>query len=159
VWTSRFNNFSCDITSIADQVGHAVQVMQYVNQTTLLGPAPEWSNAVYLRNYCLRRWDLVWSHQYVGPQTDCSQTFGVCGWWGPILETVPSSDGEPLPQINELGFEHTTLIHDDITSQLPPSEANFNPLSTPWNFFFLDPNQSYGAGNYFQQRRSSNDGG
>ena len=62
---------------------------------------PEWSNAVYLRNYCLRRWYLVWSHQYVGPQTDCSQIFGVGGWWGPILETFPSGDGEPFPQTSQ----------------------------------------------------------
>ena len=160
VWTSLFNNFACNITTIADQVGHAVQVKQYVNETTgFLGPAPEWRNAVYLRNYCLRRWDLVWSHLYAGAQTDCSQTFGVCGWWGPILETFPSGDGEPFPEINELGFEHTTLIHDAITSQLPPSEANFNPLFSAWNLFVLDPDQGYGAGNYFQQSRGSNDGG
>jgi hypothetical protein len=84
----------------------------------------------------------------------------VCGWWGPILETFSSGDGELFPQINELGFEHTTLIHDGITSQLPPSEANFNLLSSPWNLFFLDPNQGYGVGNYFQQSRAVlNDGG
>jgi hypothetical protein len=68
-------------------------------------------------------------------------------------------DGEPFPQINELGFEHTTLVHDGITSRLPPSEAYFYTLWSPWNLFFLDPNQGYGAGNYFQQSRGSNDGG
>jgi len=160
VWTSSFNNFACDITTIADQVGHAVEVLQYVNETTPFSiPAPEWRNAVYLRNYCLRSWDLVWSHRYAGPQTDCSQTFGVCGWWGPILETFPSNDGEPFPQINEVGFEHTTLIHDAITSQLPASEANFEQLSPSWNLFFLDPNRGYGAGNFFQRSRGSDDGG
>ncbi|MBV8135868.1 MAG: hypothetical protein JO121_09605 [Deltaproteobacteria bacterium] len=159
VWTSGFNNFACNITTIADQVGHAVRLMQYLNQTTpSLGPAPVWSNAVYLRNFCERRWDLVWSHQYAGPQMDCSLT-GACGWWGPILETFSSGDGEPFPQINELGFEHTTLVHDGITSHLPPSEAYFYTLWSPWNLFFLDPNQGYGAGNYFQQSRGSNDGG
>ena len=149
IWTTDFNQLSCDIRWTWDTRGHVVRAMEYVNQTqrTNWKGSPTWENAVYLRNYCHRRWDKVWQHKYDGPQTDCSLN-SACAWWGPILETFADGDGDPIPDINELGFAHTVLIHNGIRSHLPPTEATFSGLSAPWSLFFLDPDQGYAGGNY-----------
>ena len=42
-------------------------------------------------------------------------------------------------------------MHDSIWSELSPIETNFDPPISPWVLFHLEPNRSYGVGNYFTQ--------
>jgi hypothetical protein len=146
IWGNSLANMSCNITQELDPVGHLHSVVYYNNVSSMLnaGSPPLWSNELYLWNYCTNAWDFIYSHNFSVVQQDCSVS-NACGWWGPILETFDN----PEPEINELGFEHTTLIHDGVTSKLPVSETSFvNPIS-PWQLFHLEPNSGYGAGNVY----------
>ena len=60
------------------------------------------------------------------------------------------------PQIGELGYEDSLLYHDGAWSNLVPPEAQFRDPAdpswgsqTPWQLFHLEPNRSYGVGNWF----------
>jgi hypothetical protein len=132
------------MTQIVDAGSHVQTVVYYDNLSEKLDGAnpPLWRNAVYLWNYCNSAWDLVYSHQFRANQKDCSVDPS-CGWWGPILETFNS-----IPQIKELGFENTMLLHDGVWSSLPTSESSFGDPVSPWQLFHLDPNRGFGAGNY-----------
>jgi hypothetical protein len=112
------------------------------------GDPPLWRNAVYLWNCCGAQWDLIWQHQYREDKRDGSVEGSY--FWGPGLE-LP---GDTLrPDISELGFEDSFLYHDDAWSELRPDETNFRPPEdrpdlSPWMLFHLDPNRSFGAGNF-----------
>jgi hypothetical protein len=130
-----------------------------MNQTKklLAGNPPTWVNEVYLLNYCDNHWDKIYQHLYVASQIDFSLT-SACAWWGPILETFPSGTISTFPEINELGFNGTSLEHDGILSYLSPAEAPLSPdpqaffgsPAAPWELFYLDSNQNYEVGNYVQ---------
>jgi hypothetical protein len=153
-WFKDFSDIPCNMTEIVDRGGHLQTVIHYANSTIKLDNAspPLWQNSVYLWNYCLQIWDLVYEHSYRENKSDCS--IEGCAWWGPILETF----GDEQPEINELGFEDTLLFHDGVWSELPPSETNFkNPIS-PWTLTHLDPNRGFGAGNYFVIADKDTDG-
>jgi len=145
-WTWPFfdSKFACHITDIVDQGGHRQKVMHYANETVRLdqGTPPLWQNAIYLWNYCIEEWDLIWRHEYREDKRDCSVEG--CYAWGPILETWGTQS-----EIDELGFEDTLLFHDGRWSPLAPDETNFvNPVF-PWILSHIDPNRSYGVGNRF----------
>jgi hypothetical protein len=144
IWTSFFTAFQCNLIEDVDSGGHQQTVMQYVNQTRKLDNAspPLWRNAVYLWNTCAGVWDLVYEHEYRTNQRNCSID-SRCGWWGPILETFSAS----LPEIDELGFEDSLLLHDGAWSELRPDETDFVGPTLPWKLFHLDPNRGYGVGN------------
>ena len=146
IWTSFFTNFSCNMTEFVDQGGHLQTIMQYANQTRKLdnGTPPLWRNAVYLWNFCVDEWDLIYEHEYRTNQLDCSIR-SECGWWGPILETFSDS----LPEIDELGFEDSLLLHDGVSSELRPDETDFVDPTFPWLLNHLDPNRGFGVGNRF----------
>jgi hypothetical protein len=150
IWTMDYSNFSCNIKESVTPKGHLQKILQYVNKTAKLDSIdpPLWQNEVYLLNFCDKQWDRVYQHQYRDNQIDCS-IYNDCGWWGPILETFPSGSGESFPEINELGFDDSLLIHDGIRSKLSPRETHFDTPAFPWILFNLKPNQSYGVGNYF----------
>ena len=149
-WFTAFANLSCNITHGVDQGGHAQKLMHYANHTDKLddGTPPLWKSALYLWNYCDAAWDLAWEHNYREGKVDCSVEG--CAWWGPSLETFGS---DPYPQIAELGYEDSLLYHDGEWSELRWPEAGFRDpaawaLTTPWQLFHLDPNRSYGVGNW-----------
>jgi len=150
IWAMDYSNFSCNIRESVTQKGHQHKILQYVNKTVKLDSIdpPLWQNEVYLLNFCDKQWDRVYQHQYRDNQIDCS-IYNDCGWWGPILETFPSGSGESFPEINELGFDDSLLIHDGIRSKLSTDETHFDTPAFPWILFNLKPNQSYGVGNYF----------
>jgi len=153
-WFKDFSDLPCNINEIVDSGGHLQTILHYANTTLKLDQEfpPLWLNAVYLWNYCSESWDLVYEHIYRENKRDCS--IEGCGWWGPILETF----GDEQPEINELGFEETLLFHDGVWSELAPNETSFtNPIS-PWILSHLDPNRSFGAGNYFVIADQDTDG-
>lgn len=149
-WVSvaPFSSFGCNIQSYVDQGDHLQRVMQYVNQSLKrdTGIPPLWQNAVYLWNYCDDGWDLIYLHEYRVVQSDCSVTG--CSWWGPILEEFNYSGG-PYPQIRELGYEDSSLLHDGIVSELGPAETDYvSDPKIPWELFHITPNRSFGTGNF-----------
>ena len=154
-WSRPLPQFTCNITQIVDQGGHAQKQLYYANNSDRIddGSPPLWKSAVYLWNYCDAAWDLVWEHVYRQDKTDCSNPGTVCGWWGPSVEIFGDA---VYPQIGELGYEDSLLYHDGTWSQLLPPEAQFrdptNPTwgsQTPWQLFHLEPNRSFGIGNWF----------
>jgi hypothetical protein len=151
-WFRDFSTLTCNITQVVDQGAHAQKALYYANHTdqTDDGTPPRYKSAVYLWNYCDDAWDLAWEHTYREDKVDCSIQGSGCGWWGPGIE-VYSVD--PHPQIVELGFEDSMLYHDGVWSNLLPEEAGFsNPADSiataPWALVHLDPNHSYGVGNW-----------
>jgi hypothetical protein len=151
-WFIALPTLACNITQAVDQGGHAQKLLYYANHTDKLdeGAPPLWKDAVYLWNYCDAAWDLAWEHTYREDKVDCSVPGAGCAWWGPGLEIFGA---DPYPQIAELGFEDSLLYHDGVWSELRWPEAGFRDPAiwaptTPWQLFHLDPNRSYGAGNW-----------
>ena len=151
-WFIALPTLACNITQTVDQGGHAQKQLYYANHTDKLdeGAPPLWKDAVYLWNYCDAAWDLAWEHTYREDKVDCSVPGAGCAWWGPSLETFGS---DPYPQIAELGYEDSLLFHDGEWSELKWPEAGFRDPAvfathTPWQLFHLDPNRSYGVGNW-----------
>jgi len=154
-WSRNLTELTCNITQIVDQGGHAQKQLYYANHTDRLddGSPPQWKSAIYLWNYCDAAWDLAWQHTYRQDKVDCSIPGAGCAWWGPSLEIFGS---DPYPQIAELGYEDSLLYHDGVWSELRPDEAGFRDparwaTTTPWQLFHLDPNRSYGVGNYLNE--------
>jgi hypothetical protein len=143
------------VTHTVDQGGHAQKQLYYANHSDRLdnGSPPLWKSAVYVWNYCDSAWDLAWEHSYRQDKLDCSVAGSTCAWWGPSIEIF----GDAMyPQIGELGYEDALLYHDGTWSQLAPPETQFrdptNPswgALTPWQLFHVQPNRSYGVGNWF----------
>lgn len=152
VWTSDFRNFACDTSQVTDPSGRVRKAIQYSNITRVIkaggstAQPPTWVNVVLLLNQCKHRWDQVWVHKYAAVQEDCSTGYA-CGWWVDTMETYPANNGSPMPEIAELGFMHTQLIHNGNISHLTPIQTSFIGVAQPWILFWLDPNQGYGAGN------------
>ncbi len=151
-WFIALPTLACNITQAVDQGGHAQKLLYYANHTDKLdeGAPPLWKDAVYLWNYCDAAWDLAWEHTYREDKVDCSVPGAGCAWWGPGVEIFGA---DPYPQIAELGFEDSLLYHDGVWSELRWPEAGFRDpaiwaRTTPWQLFHLDPNRSYGAGNW-----------
>ena len=154
-WWMDFTNLSCNVSHVVDPGGHAHRFLYYTNQSDKLsdGDPPDWKSAVYLWNYCDSSWDLAWEHTYRADKIDCSVPGAGCAWWGPSIEIFGDA---PYPQMAELGYQDSLLYHDGLWSELRPPEANFrDPIiwapTTPWQLFHLDPNRSYGVGNWFDQ--------
>jgi len=154
-WSRPLPQFTCNITQIVDQGGHAQKQLYYANHSDRLddGSPPLWKSAVYLWNYCDSAWDLAWEHVYRQDKEDCSIPGAVCAWWGPSVEIFGDA---VYPHIGELGYEDSLLYHDGTWSRLLPPEAQFRDPSnpswgsqTPWQLFHLEPNRSYGVGNWF----------
>jgi len=156
-WSRPMPELTCNITHAVDQGGHAQKQLYYANHSDRIdsGSPPLWKSAVYLWNYCDEAWDLAWEHNYRQDKTDCSIQGAACAWWGPSIEIF----GDTLyPQIAELGYEESLLYHDGNWSWLLPPETQFrdptNPSwgsLTPWQLFHLEPNRSFGVGNWFNQ--------
>jgi hypothetical protein len=154
-WSRPLPELTCNITQIVDQGGHAQKQLYYANHSDRLdnGSPPLWKSAVFLWNYCDSAWDLAWEHLYRQDKVDCSVPVAACAWWGPSVEIF----GDAMyPHIGELGYEDSLLYHDGTWSRLLPPEAQFrdptNPSwgsQTPWQLFHLEPNRSYGIGNWF----------
>jgi hypothetical protein len=156
-WSRAMPELSCNITHVVDQGGHAQKQLYYANHSDRLDNAspPLWKSAVYLWNYCDSAWDLAWEHLYRQDKDDCSVPGATCAWWGPSIEIF----GEVMyPQVGELGYEESLLYHDGTWSLLAPPETQFrdptNPswgALTPWQVFHLEPNRSYGVGNWVNE--------
>lgn len=148
-WFRELSSLTCNITHVVDQGGHAQKLLYYANHTDKLdeGDPPQWKSAMYLWNYCDEAWDLTWEHVYRADKVDCSVADPACAWWGPGIETFGDI---PYPQIAELGYEDSLLYHDGVWSELRPPEADFRDVRpwAPYQLFHLDPNRSYGVGNY-----------
>jgi len=149
-FTLDFSDFHCNTTEIINQGRHKVSAVKYINEAIKLDneDPPLWRNAVYLKNFCDKQWDLVYKHDYRANQPDCSLTG--CNWYGPTIEIFPIPiSNNTQPRIHELGFENTVILHDGILSRLPPEETTFRNPIPPWELFYLVPNRSYGLGNEF----------
>ena len=151
-WFVDLPNLTCNITHIVDQGAHAQKSLYYANHTDKLneGQPPQWKSAAYLWNYCDGAWDLAWEHVYREDKVDCSAQGSGCAWWGPGLEIFGE---DPYPQVAELGYEDSLLYHDGQWSELRWPEAGFRDpadwaRTTPWQLFHLDPNRSFGVGNW-----------
>lgn len=136
IWTRPFNDNTCQITPMADQLGVSHATMYYANSTVSVPGG--FRNDVSFYNYCTNQWDLVYTHAFTGTQRDCS--VDDCGWWGPIVENNSPLENQPFPQ---LGFLDTRLVHNGVTSLLPPSETDFNGPPSTWHLCFLNPNTSW----------------
>ena len=154
-WFRDFSTMSCNITHGVDQGGHAQKILYYANHTDRLddGTPPLYKSAAYVWNYCDEAWDLAWEHTYRQDKVDCSLPGSGCGWWGPGIEIFGD---DPYPQIAELGFEDSTLYHDGEWSVLAPPETDFRDparfaTSTPWVLMHLQPNNSFGVGNWIDE--------
>lgn len=154
MYVEPMSALTCYITQMKDKAGLNESAMQYRNMTSGDG-AGNWLNTAYLHNYCAATWDIIYSHAYSGTLTDCSASQYTCGWWGPIFETFPSNNGDPMPLINRVGFQALSLFHNNISDRLTdnvtattPGLTTFTYPSVPWILYFLDPNRDYVAGNY-----------
>ncbi len=156
-WSRPLPELACNITQIVDQGGHAQKQLYYANHTDRMDDQspPLWKSAVYLWNYCNEAWDLAWEHAYREDKEDCSVPGTTCAWWGPSIETFGDAE---YPQIGELGYEGSLLYHDGEWSRLLPPEAEFRDPAipdwgtlTPWQLFHLEPNRSYGVGNWLNE--------
>jgi len=156
-WSRPMPELTCNITQIVDQGGHAQKQLYYANHSDRLddGTPPLWKSAVYLWNYCDQAWDLAWEHLYRADKVDCSVAGSGCGWWGPSFEIFGD---EMYPAIGELGYEDSLLYHDGVWSRLLPPEADFRDPAdprwgalAPWQLFHLEPNRSYGVGNWVNE--------
>ena len=152
-WTQPFSDFACNLEDVVDAGGHPHQAIRYSNSAVKEddGSPPLWVNRVLFWNVCTAAWDLVYEHSFRVDQRDCSIGDFTCGWWGPIMETF-----NVIPQMAELGFEDTVLIHDGTTSLLPAAETTFDPPHDPctgdsggacWQLCHLHPDDAYGVGN------------
>jgi hypothetical protein len=143
-WSWPFSEFACNTSEIEDQGNHLQVIMHYANETEMLDMSspPLWQNSIYLWNYCIDEWDLIWRHEYRENKRDCSVEG--CYRWGPILETIGTQD-----EINELGYEDSLLLHDDRMSILSPDVTDFIMPISPWLLMHLDPNRGYGVGNRY----------
>ena len=148
-WTRDLNTLPCYYAPGDDGGGHQHNLLSYVNASRRRGGDPasggrrsNWRNSVSLLNRCTRRWELVYQHDFVASQRDCSLDSS-CGWWGPIVETFNDS---PQPAVEELGFVETTLRYDRGVSRLNATETTFALPNTPWLLFHLDPNRAWGIG-------------
>lgn len=150
--TLSFSALSCSIENIIDAGGHPQQAIRYSNSSIKedRGSPPLWRNRVRFWNFCDAAWDLIYEHAFRADQRDCSLD-NACGYWGPIIETFGL-----IPQILELGFEDSVLIHDGLTSLLPPGDASFTAPHDPctgesgdacWTLCHLEPNRGFGVGN------------
>jgi hypothetical protein len=156
-WSRPMPELTCNITHVVDQGGHAQKQLYYANHSDRLddGSPPTWRSAVYIWNYCDAAWDLAWEHSYRQNKLNCSVPGAGCAWWGPSVEIF----GDAMyPQIGEIGFEDSLLYHDGVWSRLLPPEAQFRDPAdprwgslAPWQLFHLEPNRSYGVGNWFNQ--------
>ena len=126
----------CNLDVQTDSNGHAHQLLYFASITRKLdnGSPPLWVNRVLLWNYCYKAWDLHYEHQYRLNADNCAFSH-TCGGWAAILEIFESSTGEPYPEIRELGFERSRLLHDGVWSELPPSETHFVDPVPPWKLF------------------------
>jgi hypothetical protein len=142
----------CNLDVQIDNNGHAHQLLYFASITRKLdnGSPPLWVNRVLLWNYCDKAWDLHYEHQYRLNADNCAFSH-TCGGWAAILEIFESSTGEPYPEIRELGFERSRLLHDGVWSELPSSETNFVDPVPPWKLFHRVPNRGYGAGNFVRK--------
>jgi hypothetical protein len=148
-WTRDFTELPCYYAVADDGGGHQHNMLSYVNSSQKRGSEPgrgpdrgNWRNTVLVLNRCTHRWELVYQHDFVASQKDCSVDSS-CGWWGPIVETFNDS---PQPPVKELGFLETTLRYDRGVSRLSAAETVFVQPNTPWLLFHLDPNRSWGIG-------------
>ncbi len=156
-WSRPLPELGCNITQIVDQGGHAQKQLHYANHTDRLDDQspPLWKSAVYLWNYCDAAWDLAWEHAYRQDKADCSVAGATCAWWGPSIEIFGDAT---YPRIGELGYEESLLYHDGAWSRLLPPETEFrdpaNPewgSQIPWQLFHLEPDRSYGVGNWVNE--------
>lgn len=153
MYVTPMSALSCNITRLKDKAGLVESAMQYRNMTS--GSGGNWLNNAYLHNYCAGTWDLIYSHAYAGALADCSTGPGSCAWWGPIFETFPSTNGDPMPLINRVGFQNLSLYHNNVTDHLTDNvTSTTSGLTTftypiyPWVLYFIDPNRDYVVGNY-----------
>jgi hypothetical protein len=156
-WFRELSSLPCNITHGVDQGGHAQKLLYYANHTDKLdeGDPPQWKSAMYLWNYCDEAWDLTWEYVYREEKVDCSVAGSGCAWWGPGIETFGDV---PYPRVAELGYEDSLLYHDGIWSELRPPEADFREVRpwAPFQLFHLDPNRSFGAGNWLDTNDAPN---
>ena len=156
-WSRPLPELACNITHVVDQGGHAHKSLYYANHSDRMNDdsPPLWKSAVYFWNYCEEAWDLAWEHVYRQDKEDCSAPDSICAWWGPSIEIFGDT---VYPQVGELGYEDSLLYHDGEWSRLLPPDAEFrdpaNPAwgsLTPWQLFHLEPNRSYGVGNWVNE--------
>jgi hypothetical protein len=98
-----------------------------------------------LLNRCTGEWDMVYRHDFLAAQRDCSVDQSTCGWWGPIIGTFQADPQEVIPELRFLG---TTLRYDNSWSVLGPAETDFTGPSAPWTLFHIQPNRSCGVGSF-----------
>jgi len=159
IWSYLLSSLPDNLFQVFDDGGHLQTALRYVNRTQRLDTAtpPLWRNSVLLWNERNQGWDLHYEHTYRAEQRDCSAG-NACGWWGPILEDFRVDVSQPYPEIRELGFQDTQLLHDGALSQLGPDETSFLPPITPWILAHHEPNAAYGAGNVFGDDPACDDG-
>jgi hypothetical protein len=141
LWES-LSGIPCNYSPQNDGGNHKHLAVYYENSSELV--AGTWTNSAYLWNYCNNSWDLVYSHQFTGSQHDCSSD-GSCGWWGPIFETFQP---DPQPDISEIAFWGTALVHDGVRSDLSPSETGWSNPVPNWSLFHGTANSAYAAGGH-----------
>ncbi len=141
-----FSDLSCNLTDINDKGGHKQTILLASNDSTKISDEspPRWSNQFYLWNYCDNSWDLVYQHEYRIDQLDCSVTYTNCARYANWIETFAN----PLPQINEVGFEDAMIFHDGNWSVLNTDNSRFFNDVSQWETFHLQPDHSYGVGNF-----------
>ncbi len=146
VLIKSFSDLSCNLTDIIDKGNHKQTIVLASNDSSKISneSPPRWSNQFYLWNYCDNSWDLVYQHEYRIDQQDCSVTFTNCARYANWIETFAN----PLPQINEVGFEDAMIFHDGNWSVLNTDNSRFFNDVSQWETFHLQPDQSYGVGNF-----------
>lgn len=144
-FTMDMSNLSCNKPVYRMHDGLRHQLMNYRNVT--LQTAGGWTNNAYLWDVCGRSWDWIYTHDYTGPLEDCSIN-NDCAWWGPIIEAFPAANGDPLPQIDQLGFQDVRLVADNgiahMTAASPTNGFTYPPA--PWQLLFLDTHHNFTVG-------------
>jgi hypothetical protein len=135
------------LTVAPDEVGNTRQCCRIRNGTRYLGSASgkyEWRNEVFLFNFNIATWDLVYSYDYttVSKTDNTYQSGEHYGSWGPIVEIW--TDKGSYSNLNQIGFAHARLFQDGSgprwltdTNSYQDSMAFFREISRSYNRGFV----------------------
>jgi hypothetical protein len=119
----------CYLSAVDDGAGHVHESLYYLNATDYVDG--RWRTMAAFWNRCASRWDVVYQREFDGALADCSVVGATCGYWGPLLHPEFPA-GAPVPEIPELGFLHSVLVHDGQVSVFDEIETTFAEGAPDW---------------------------
>lgn len=122
--------------------GTSYQVISIQNQTYVKS-GNTWTNVVWLQNYKMGRYDLIYSYDYTSSESE--QKADWVGSWGPIVETFQ----DPYQGTNQFGCLRAYLQARDSSNKwsswalLSSSQSYIRTDDVGFSLVFLDANHSF----------------